>query len=60
MYFEIYKDNAGLWRWRLCKPNTWSIDIIATSHQGHLNLRTCENEIYFVRQVNGFTSIRYV
>lgn len=60
MWFEIYLDNEGKWRWRLCKNSTWSVDIIATSHQGHLTQQNCVNEIYQVRQVNGFTPIRYV
>lgn len=60
MYFEIYLDCAGFWRWRLCKSNAWGVSIIATSHQGHSNQTTCENEVYSVRQVNGFTPIYYV
>ncbi|OOF51429.1 hypothetical protein BKK54_03190 [Rodentibacter genomosp. 1] len=60
MWFEVYLDNENKWRWRLCQNSTWGVDIIATSHQGHLARQNCENEIYRVRQVNGFTPVRYV
>ncbi|MBN6711449.1 hypothetical protein JFL47_09470 [Haemophilus haemoglobinophilus] len=59
MWFEIYLDNERKWRWRLYKSLSSGDDVIATSHQGHLNKRECETEVQFVKLTNAFTPIRY-
>ncbi|MBI1931269.1 MAG: DUF1508 domain-containing protein [Ignavibacteriales bacterium] len=36
--FEVYKDNAGQWRWRLIASNGRNI---ATSGEGYINKHDC-------------------
>jgi len=44
--FEVYKDNARLFRWRLRASNSV---IIAESSEGYHNRSDCENAVNLVR-----------
>ncbi|HMK95741.1 MAG TPA: DUF1508 domain-containing protein [Candidatus Limnocylindrales bacterium] len=44
--FEVYKDNARLFRWRLRASNN---AIIAESSMGYHNRSDCENAVNLVR-----------
>ncbi len=44
--FELYKDNAGEFRWRLQAANN---EIIADSSEGYVNKADCEHGIELVR-----------
>jgi hypothetical protein len=44
--FEVYKDNARLFRWRLRATNN---TVIAESCEGYHNRSDCENEVNLVR-----------
>jgi hypothetical protein len=44
--FEIYKDTAGKFRWRLKAPNG---EIIATSGEGYESKDNCKNGIESVK-----------
>ncbi len=44
--FELYKDNAGEYRWRLQAQNN---EIIADSAEGYKNKADCEHGIELVR-----------
>ena len=46
-YFELYKDKAGEYRWRLKAPNH---EIIADSGEGYTEKRGAENGIDLVRK----------
>ena len=46
MKYTIYKDTAGLWRWRLTAANN---KIIADSGEGYLNQADCEAGINLVK-----------
>ena len=45
--FEVYKDNAGEWRWRFQASNS---KIIATSSEGYVNKQDCEHGIDLVKE----------
>ena len=45
--FEMYKDKAGEYRWRLRMTNT---KVIATSGEGYASKRACENAIESVKK----------
>jgi uncharacterized protein YegP (UPF0339 family) len=47
MYYEIYKDAQGHWRWRLWAANA---KIIADSGEGYNDRRDCEHAIDLVKQ----------
>lgn len=47
MRFEIFRDSAGEWRWRLRARNG---EVIATSGEGYVHRRDCEHGIDLVRQ----------
>jgi uncharacterized protein len=49
MYYEIYKDASGQWRWRLWAAN---YRIIANSGEGYYNRTDCEHAISLVKQSN--------
>lgn len=49
MMFEIYKDKAGEWRWRLRAHNG---RIIADSSEGYSDRNSCERGIDLVRQLS--------
>ncbi len=44
--FEVYKDNARLFRWRLRASNN---AVIAESCEGYYNRSDCENAVNVVR-----------
>ncbi len=46
MKFEIYKDAAGEWRWRLKAANG---QIVATSGEGYHNKSDCRHGIDLVK-----------
>jgi uncharacterized protein YegP (UPF0339 family) len=46
MTYEMYKDKAGEWRWRLKVDNG---NIIADSGQGYVNKADCERGIELVK-----------
>jgi hypothetical protein len=46
MYFQIYKDTAGYWRWRLKAANH---QIIATPGEGYTNKADCLSAISLVK-----------
>lgn len=45
--FEIYRDNAGEWRWRLIAPNG---NLIAASGEGYVSKQGVERGIESVRR----------
>ena len=46
MYYEIYKDANGQWRWRLWAAN---YKIIANSGESYYNRSDCEHAISLVK-----------
>lgn len=46
MYFHLYKDFAGLWRWRLRAANH---HIIADSAESYINRADCVHAINLVK-----------
>ena len=46
MYFNIYKDAVGQWRWRLYAANN---KIIANSREGYFNKADCLSAIALVK-----------
>ena len=46
MYYEIYKDTNGQWRWRLWAAN---YRIIANSGEAYYNRQDCEHAISLVK-----------
>ena len=46
MKYELYKDTAGEWRWRLKASNG---QIIATGGEGYKNKGDCEHGIALVK-----------
>ncbi|GJD35209.1 YegP family protein [Methylobacterium aerolatum] len=47
MRFEMYRDSAGEWRWRLRARNG---EVIADSGEGYKRREDCEHGIELVRQ----------
>lgn len=47
MYFEMYKDASGQWRWRLKSANH---QIVAVSGEGYTSKASCENGIAAVKK----------
>ena len=50
---EVYKDDAGEWRWRRQAANG---EIVATSGEGYVNMKDCVDEAV---KVNGIMGIEY-
>lgn len=46
MYYEMYKDVSGYWRWRLIAANS---RIIANSGEGYYNKADCTHAIGLVK-----------
>ena len=46
MYYEVYKDTAGEWRWRLLAANN---QIIANSGEGYIKRSDCLHAIELVK-----------
>jgi uncharacterized protein YegP (UPF0339 family) len=47
MRFELYRDSAGEWRWRLRARNG---EVVAESGEGYKRREDCEHGINLVRQ----------
>lgn len=54
-YFEIYKDKAGEYRWRLKAPNH---EIIADSGEGYTEKRGAENGVGLVKKYASGAEVR--
>ena len=54
MYFEIYRDKVGDWRWRLKAKNH---KIIADSVQSYRNQKSCLYGIQFICSASSNTPI---
>lgn len=46
MYYQVYKDGAGYWRWRYMASNG---RIIADSAEGYVNKSDCLNGIAIMK-----------
>lgn len=55
MYFHLYKDAAGQWRWRLVAGNN---QIVATSGEGYVNKADAVHGIDLVKGTNTSTPVR--
>lgn len=55
MYFKLYKDAAGHWRWTLYSSNG---NKIADSGEGYVNKSGAENGIELVKSTNSATPTR--
>ena len=49
MYFRIYKDNAGEWRWTLKAANH---ETVAVSSEGYTTQHACEHSINLVKSAH--------
>lgn len=54
MYFQLYKDTAGFWRWTLFAVNGRKI---ADSGEGYVNKGDCQSAIDLVKTASTFTSV---
>lgn len=50
MFYWMYRDNAGQWRWRLYATNN---RIIADSAESYHNKQDCQNGINLVKMSSG-------
>lgn len=55
MYFHLYKDAAGQWRWRLVAGNN---QIVATSGESYVKKADAEHGIDLVKGTNSSTPVR--
>lgn len=55
MYFNLYKDIGGQWRWTLYSSNGRKI---ADSGEGYVNRSDAENGINLVKSTNSATPVR--
>ncbi|MFC0308208.1 YegP family protein [Gallibacterium trehalosifermentans] len=55
MYFELYKDIKGEFRWRLKAGNH---EIIATSSEGYTTKQSCKHAIDLVKAVTAETVVK--
>jgi UPF0339 protein NMB1088 len=55
MYFEIYKDARGEFRWRLKAGNHQSI---ATSGESYTTKQSCQHAIGVIKTVNEQTEVK--
>lgn len=55
MYFKLYKDTAGYWRWTLYAANNRKI---ADSGEGYHNKSDAEGGINLVKSTNYTTPVR--
>jgi uncharacterized protein YegP (UPF0339 family) len=55
MYFKLYKDTAGYWRWTLYASNGKKI---ADSGEGYNNKSDAQNGIDLVKSTNSATPVR--
>jgi hypothetical protein len=56
--FEIYKDNAGKYRWRLRSSGNYKI--IADSGEGYETKAACEQGVHLVKQEAPTATIQYL
>ena len=54
MYFQVYLDRAGQWRWRLRAANH---EPVADSAEGYVRYNDCAHAIQLVMQTGLFTPI---
>lgn len=54
MYFRLYKDNAGQWRWTLLSSNHKKI---ADSGEGYINKTDAQAGINLVKSTNSATPV---
>lgn len=54
MYFTMYKDHAGYWRWKLKSSNG---NIIADSGEGYVNKSDCQHGIDLVKSTTSSTPV---
>ncbi|WP_107971617.1 YegP family protein [Neisseria elongata] len=57
MYFEIYKDAKGEYRWRLKAANH---QIVAQSSEGYTTKQNCQHAIDLVKSTNADTPVKEV
>lgn len=55
MYFKLYKDTGGYWRWTLFASNG---NKIADSGEGYFNKSDAEHGINLVKSTNSATPVR--
>jgi uncharacterized protein YegP (UPF0339 family) len=55
VYFQLYRDTAGYWRWTLFAANGRKI---ADSGEGYVNKSDAENGINLVKSTNSSTPVR--
>lgn len=55
MHFQLYKDAAGQWRWRLVAGNN---QIVATSGEGYVNKADAVHGIDLVKGTSASTPVR--
>jgi uncharacterized protein YegP (UPF0339 family) len=55
MYFKLYKDASGYWRWTLYAANGKKI---ADSGEGYANKSDCQAGIDLVKSTNAATPVR--
>jgi uncharacterized protein YegP (UPF0339 family) len=54
MFFQLYKDSQGLWRWRLVASNR---QIIAASAEGYYNKQDCLRMVELIKREANSTPV---
>ena len=57
MYFEMYRDARGVWRWRLKASNH---EVIAVSSEGYASKQSCSHSIDLVKSTTAGTPVKEV
>ena len=57
MYFEIYKDAKGEYRWRLKAANH---QVVAQSSEGYTTKQNCQHAVDLVKSTNADTPVKEV
>lgn len=55
MYFEMYRDARGEWRWRLKAGNH---EVIAVSSEGYTSKQSCSHSIDLVKSTTAGTPVK--
>ena len=55
MYFRLYKDTAGYWRWTLYAANGRKV---ADSGEGYVNKSDCQAGIDLVKSTTAYTPVQ--
>jgi uncharacterized protein YegP (UPF0339 family) len=55
MYFRLYKDTSGYWRWTLYAANGRKI---ADSGEGYINKSDCQAGIDLVKSTSAYTPVQ--